>query len=91
MFLLYLLGALRGDHSRSHDLESPAHNPFHNVAFIAVYRREWATVAAWLHAETVWQYPEPDMEAMMRGLARWQARDFWPLGPERAELGYPPE
>jgi len=67
-------------------LWQPEHNAFDNVAFDAVYRREWLHVVEWLRAEAVWKYPEPDdMEAMLRGLKRWEAREFIPMGPERAE------
>ena len=66
-------------------LWKPEHNAHDNVAFIAVYRREWQRIAAWLRAEAVWQYPEPrDLEAMRRGLERWEAHQFLPMGPERA-------
>jgi hypothetical protein len=65
-------------------LWKPEHNAYDNVAFIAVYRREWQRIAAWLRAEAVWEYPEPDdMDAMMRGLRRWEAHEFYPMGPER--------
>jgi len=67
------------------ELWKPEHNVYDNVAFIAVYRREWAIIAAWLRAEAVWQYPEPDLDAMMRGLERWEAHEFYPMGPERTE------
>ncbi len=74
------------------ELESPAHGRYYNVAFIAVYRREWLHVAEWLRAEAVWQYPEPeDLDAMMQALAGWQARDFLPMGATWEELGYPPD
>lgn len=64
------------------ELQKPSHSPYHNVAFIAVYRREWATIAAWLHAEAVWQFPEPEeLDAMRRGLERWEAHQFMPMGP----------
>lgn len=66
------------------ELEEPAHSPYHNAAFVAVYRREWAHVAAWLRAEAVWQYPETaGLEAIRRGLDRWEAHQFLPMGPER--------
>lgn len=75
-----------------YDLWKPEHNSSHNVAFMAVYRREFQRIAAWLRSEAVWQYPEPDdMDAMMRGLARWKDHDFLPMGPERAEGEPPPE
>lgn len=74
------------------ELESPAHGRYYNAAFIAVYRREWAIVAAWFRAEAVWQYPEPeDLDAMMQALAQWQARNFLPMGATWEELGYPPD
>jgi hypothetical protein len=73
------------------ELESPAHGRYYNAAFIAVYRREWLHLAAWLRVEAVWQYPEPDMDAMTQGLARWQAQDFLPMGATWEELGYPPD
>jgi hypothetical protein len=67
-------------------LWKPEHNAHDNVAFIAVYRREWQRIAAWLRAEAVWQYPEPgNLEAMRRGLERWEAHQFLPMGPERAD------
>lgn len=70
----------------------PKYNANHNVAFVAVYRREFQRIAAWLRAEAVWQYPEPeDMDAMMRGLARWEDHEFYPMGPERAAGELPPE
>jgi hypothetical protein len=71
-------------------LAQPEHNPSRNVAFDAVYRREWLHVAEWLRAETVWQYPEPeDLETMMRGLERWEAHQFLPMGPLRTEPEVP--
>ncbi len=74
------------------ELESPAHGRYHNAAFIAVYRREWCVVAAWLRSEAVWQYPEPeDLDTMMQALANWQARGFLPMGATWEELGYPPD
>lgn len=74
------------------ELESPAHGRYYNAAFIAVYRREWGVVAAWLRAEAVWQYPEPeDLDAMMQALAQWQSRNFLPMGATWEELGYPPD
>lgn len=67
-------------------LAQPEHNPVKNVAFIAVYRREWLHVAKWLRAETVWNYPEPDdLDAMMRGLKRWEAHAFYSMWPERTD------
>jgi hypothetical protein len=67
-------------------LWQPEHNAGENVAFLAVYRREWLHVVEWLRAEAVWQYPEPgDLEAMKRGLERWEAHQFLPMGPERAD------
>ncbi len=69
-----------------YDLWKPEHSDYHNVAFVAVYRREFQRIAEWLHAETVWQYPEPeDLEAMRRGLERWKDHDFLPMGPQRTE------
>lgn len=71
------------------ELESPAHSPYHNAAYIAVYRREWGIIASWLRAEAVWQYPEPeDLDAMMEGLKRWQAIHLYNhAGPTLAGLG----
>jgi hypothetical protein len=67
-------------------LAQPEHRPFLNVAFDAVYRREWAIVAAWLRDKAVWQFPEPEnLDAMMRGLKRWEAHEFCPMGPEREQ------
>lgn len=67
-------------------LYKPEHNAYNNVAFMAVYRREFQYIAAWLRAEAVWKYPEPDdMDAMMRGLKRWEAHEFCPIGPEPAD------
>jgi hypothetical protein len=67
-------------------LWQPEHSSFDNVAFDAVYRREWLHVAEWLRAEGVWKYPEPDdLDAMMRGLKRWEAHQFCPMGPERTD------
>jgi len=67
-------------------LWQPEHNSSRNVAFDAVYRRKWAYVAEWLRAEAVWTYPEPDdMEAMMRGLKRWESFECCPMWPERTE------
>lgn len=64
-------------------LAQPEHNPFKNVAFDAVYRREWMYVAGWMRAQAVDQYPEPeDLDAMTRGQKRWEAREFCPMGPE---------
>jgi hypothetical protein len=72
------------DHFR--DLWKPEHKRYLNVAYDAVYRREWRHIAEWLRAEEVWKYPEPDdMDAMMRGLKRWEAKEFYPMGPERKE------
>jgi hypothetical protein len=69
-----------------YDVWKPEHNAYDNVAFDAVYRREWLHVAEWLRAEAVWKHPEPDdMEAMMRGLKRWEKHAFCPMGPEGAE------
>jgi hypothetical protein len=69
-----------------HQLWQPEHNPGKNVAFIAVYRREWLHVAEWLRGEAVWKYPEPDdMDAMMRGLKRWEAHAFYSMAPERTD------
>lgn len=68
------------------ELWKPEHNAYDNVAFVAVYRREWAHVADWLRAKAVWQYPEPeDLDAMMQGLEEWEAHQFLPMGPSRAE------
>ncbi len=62
------------------------HSPFDNVAFDAVYRREWVHVVEWLRAEAVWEYPEPDdPDAMLRGLRRWEAHEFYSMAPERTE------
>ena len=62
----------------------PEHSHFDNVAFDAVYRREWLHVVEWLRAEAVWQYPEPDdMDVMMRELKHWESRQFIPMGPPR--------
>jgi len=59
---------------------------FHNVAFEAVYRREWLHVVEWLRGEAVWKYPEPDdMDAMARGLERWKPHEGHSMGPERTE------
>ena len=64
-------------------LWQPEHNPGENVAFKAVYRREWLHVVEWLRAEAVWKYPEPDcLDAMMRGLKRWEAHAFYSMAPE---------
>jgi hypothetical protein len=64
----------------------PEHQTYDNVAFVAVYRREWARAAAWLNAEAVWQYPEPeDLDAMMRALQLWNDHHHLPMGPERAD------
>ena len=69
-----------------HQLAQHEHNPPRNVAFNAVYRREWLHLAEWLRAEAVWEHPEPDdLEAMMRGLKRWEARECCPMGPECTE------
>lgn len=66
-------------------LDAPEHRRHGNVAFVAVYRREWAILAAWLRAESVWQHPEPeDLDAMLLGLKRWEAHQFLPMGPEHA-------
>jgi hypothetical protein len=75
------------------ELNKPAHSPYHNVAFVAVHRREWAQVAVWLRAEAVWQCPEPsDLDAVMLGLQRWEAHQFLPIkGPERAEPRLAPD
>ena len=71
-----------------HQLAQPEHNPFRNVAFDAVYRREWLHVTEWLRTEAVWKYPEPDdLNAMMRGLKRWEAHELCPMGPERTGPG----
>lgn len=68
------------------DLWKPEHNDYNNVAFMAVYRREFRQIAEWLRAEEVWKYPEPDnLDAMMRGLKRWESHEFLPMGPERPE------
>jgi hypothetical protein len=68
------------------DLWKPEHSDYNNVAFMAVYRREFQRIAEWLRTEAVWHYPEPDdMEAMKRGLERWKDHDFLPMGPERKE------
>lgn len=68
------------------DLWKPEHNRSLNAAYEAVYRREWRHVVGWLRTEKVWNYPEPaDMEAMTRGLKRWEAHEFYPMGPERKE------
>lgn len=67
-------------------LVQPEHSAFNNVAFDAVYRREWRHAAEWLRGEAVWKYPEPDnLDAMMRGLQRWQGRELCPMGPERGD------
>jgi len=67
-------------------LWEPEHHASDNVAFVAVYRREFQRMATWLRAEAVWQYPEPEnLDAMMRGLARWEAHEFYPMGPERTK------
>lgn len=68
-----------------YDLWSPEHNRSLNVAYDAVYRREWRHLADWLRAQEVWNYPEPDLDAMMRGLKRWEAHEFYPMGPERKD------
>ena len=69
-----------------HQLGQSEHSSFDNVAFDAVYRREWLRVVEWLRAEAVWKYPEPDdMDAMMRGLKRWEAHAFYSMGPERTD------
>jgi hypothetical protein len=69
-----------------YDIWKPEHNRSLNVAYDAVYRREWRHVAEWLRSEAVWQYPEPDdLDAMMRGLKRWESHEFYPMGPERTE------
>ncbi len=74
------------------ELESPAHGRYYNAAFIAVYRREWGIVAAWLRSEDVWQYPEPeDLDAMMQALARWQSEPLFPIAHSWEEDGYPPD
>lgn len=68
------------------DLWKPEHSRSLNAAYDAVYRREWRHVVAWLRAEEVWNYPEPDdMEAMTHGLKRWEDHDFLPMGPERKQ------
>jgi hypothetical protein len=68
------------------DLCKPEHQRHLNVAYDAVYRREWRHIAEWLRAEEVWKYPEPDdLDAMMRGLKRWESHEFYPMGPERTE------
>lgn len=68
------------------DLWKPEHNAYNNVAFMAVYRREFQQIAELLRAKEVWKYPEPeDMEAMMLGLKRWEDHEFLPMGPERKE------
>jgi hypothetical protein len=70
----------------------PEHQDRENVAFMAVYRREWAHAAAWLTAEAVWQYPEPeDLDAMMRALERWNDHDHLPMGPGHADPTTPPD
>lgn len=69
-----------------YDLWKPEHNAYNNVAFIAVYRREFQQIAELLCAAEVWNYPEPDdVDAMMRGLKRWEDHEFLPMGPERKE------
>jgi len=69
-----------------YDLWTPEHSSFDNVAFMAVYRREWMHIAEWLRTEEVWKYPEPDdLDAMKRGLKRWERHEFCPMGPERTE------
>jgi hypothetical protein len=74
------------------DLWKPQHSDHHNAAFVAVYRREFRHIAEWLRAEEVWKYPEPDdLDAMMRGLKRWESHEFYPMGPERAEGELPPD
>lgn len=68
------------------DLWKPEHRSRDNVAFQAVFRREWFHVAEWLHAQVVWNYPEPDdLDTMMRGLKRWEDAWCYSLGPERAD------
>lgn len=65
-----------------HKLWEPEHNAYDNAAFIAVYQREWLHIAEWLRAEAVCKYPEPDdLEGMRRGLERWEAHQFLPIGP----------
>jgi hypothetical protein len=67
-------------------LYKPEHRRHDNVAFVAVYRREWAMIAAWLRAEAVWQYPEPsDLDELMRGLKNWEAYQFELMGPALSE------
>lgn len=68
------------------DLWKSEHSASDNVAFLAVFCRECQHVVEWLRAEEVWNYPEPeDLDAMMRGLKRWEERECTPMGPERTE------
>lgn len=74
------------------DLWKSEHSASDNVAFLAVYCRECRLVAEWLRAQEVWKYPEPDdLEAMKRGLKRWEEGEFTPLLPERKETSVAPE
>jgi hypothetical protein len=73
------------------DLWKSEHSASDNVAYLAVYCRECQHVVEWLRAQEVWKYPEPDdLDAMMRGLKRWEDRECTPMLPERAE-GEPPQ
>lgn len=70
----------------SNDLLKSEHSASDNVAFLAVFCRECLHVADWLRAEEVWKYPEPeDLEAMMRGLERWEEGECTPMLPECKE------
>ncbi len=54
--------------------------------------RECLHVVEWLRAEEVWKYPEPDdLDAMMRGLKRWEDEECTPLHPDRKELSVAPQ
>jgi hypothetical protein len=74
------------------DLWKSEHSASDNVAYLAVYCRECLHLVEWLRAQEVWKYPEPDdLDAMMRGLKRWEDRECTPMGPERTEGELLPE
>ncbi|XXY51880.1 hypothetical protein WME91_12125 [Sorangium sp. So ce269] len=70
----------------SERLFAPEHQAHNNAAYVAVARREWATLVDWLDAEQVSQHPEPeDPSAIMEALKRWEEHDQLLMRPKDME------
>ena len=66
------------------------HQPENNVAYVAVARREWSKMSAWLTAEAVGDHVDlGDPDVVARALKRWEEHEFLLMWPEDVDRANP--